>query len=146
MFAESNAWGAAAFVLGVVGLVLGLLVFTFPIAFVLGVLAIVFGIVGLRKPARRTMTRWGTGLGVASLAVSIVGGYIMYRVAIATLDQIDDLSDEIENITDDSVDELSRELEDIVDDAIDRVAEEIDSQNNFDETVRRVIEELDARE
>ena len=62
MIADSNAWGVAAFVLGLVGSVLGLLVVTFAISFVLGVLAVVFGLVGLRKPARRTMTAWAAVL------------------------------------------------------------------------------------
>ncbi len=73
---DPNAWGVAAFILGLVGSLLGLMVFTFPIAFVLGMVALVFGLVRLQKRARRAMTVWETGLGVLCIAISLLGAYV----------------------------------------------------------------------
>ena len=143
MIADSNAWGVAAFVLGLVGSVLGLLVVTFAISFVLGVLAVVFGLVGLRKPARRTMTAWGSGLGVASLAVSFVGAFLMLQLLDAVGDRVDNLDRELESVLDDAVDEVGEEFELILDEQMDRLVAELDARDNL---VDRVVAELDARE
>ena len=150
MIADSNAWGVAAFVLGLVGSVLGLLVVTFAISFVLGVLAVVFGLIGLRKPARRTMTAWGSGLGVASIAVSLVGAFLMLQLLDAVKDRVDNFDRELESVVDDAVDEVgdavdevAEEFELILDEQMDRLLAELDVRDNL---VDRVVAELDARE
>lgn len=117
---DANAWGVAAFVLGLAGSLLGLMVFTFPIAFVLGMLALVFGLVGLRKPDRRAMTIWGTGLGVLSVAVSLLGGYLTLQIVDAIGDRVSDFERDIEFILEDTTDDLGDELRSILYDAIDR--------------------------
>ena len=143
MIADSNAWGVAAFVLGLTGSVLGLLVVTFAISFVLGVLAVVFGLVGLRKPARRTMTAWGSGLGVASIAVSFVGAFLMLQLLGAVGDRVDNMDRELESVLDDALDEVGEEFELIVDEQVDRLVAELEARDNL---VDRVVAELDARE
>ena len=129
MIADVNAWGVAAFVLGLVGVVLGLLVVTFPIAFVLGMLALVFGLVGLRRPARRTMTAWGTGLGVVSLVVSLLGAYLTLQLVNAIDDRVDDFSRDIKSILDDSTDEFGDEFRTVLDNSINRMIKELNARN-----------------
>ena len=129
MIADVNAWGVAAFVCGLVGVLLGLMVLTFPIAFVLGVLALVFGLIGLRKPARRTMTAWGTGLGVVSVVVSLAGAYLTLQLLGAIDDRVDDFSRDIESVLDDSVDEFGDEFRTVLDDTIDRIVKELNGRN-----------------
>ena len=140
---DPNAWGVAAFVLGLVGSLLGLMVFTFPVAFVLGVVALVFGLVGLQKPARRAMTVWGTGLGVLCVAISLLGAYVTLQVVDAIGDRVDGLEREFESVLEDAVDDLGDELRSVLNDAIDRMADEVDKG---DDLVDKVVSEIDARE
>lgn len=75
----SNGLAIAALVCGIVGVVLGILPWTFWAAWVLGVLAIVFGAIGRRKadrePAsgRRSMATAGLILGIVAIVFGIIG-------------------------------------------------------------------------
>lgn len=75
----SNGLAIAGLVCGIVGVVLGLLPWTFWAAWVLGVLAIVFSAIGRRKadrePAagRRSMATAGLILGIVAIGLGIVG-------------------------------------------------------------------------
>lgn len=81
-----NGLAVAALVLGIVGLFFGFIPLTFFLAWILGVLALVFGLIGRRRPARKAMATWGAVLGLAAIAMGVVG--------VVVLDQaIDDLDD-----------------------------------------------------
>lgn len=73
-----NGLGTAALVLGIVGTVLGALLFLFFVVFVLGLLAVIFGLIGRGRAKRgeasnSTAATWGFALGVVSLVLSAVG-------------------------------------------------------------------------
>ena len=139
--ADTNAWGVAGFVLGLVGALLGLMVLTFPVAFVAGVTAIVFGTIGLRKPQRRSMARSAVILGIASVLLSIAGAYLMLQMVGWVGDQFDTAIDDIEDATED----FNREFEDTVDDAIDRIVLELEQLEVADDAVEKLADAIDRR-
>ena len=135
---EANSWGVAAFVLGLIGALVGLLIFLFPIVFVLGMLALVFGLVGLRTRARRQMTAAGVVLGGVAIILSVVGGFMTLRVIDTVTERVDRLDQDIEEVLDNAITKFGRELDTVVDDTSDKIVEEID---DIDDEVGKQIEE-----
>ena len=78
-----NGLAIAGLVCGIVGVVFGLIPWTFWLAWVLGVLAIVFGAIGRRRADRepaagkRSMATAGLILGIVSIALGVVGLIIL---------------------------------------------------------------------
>ena len=143
---ESNPWGAAAFVLGLVGALLALLVVTFPLSFILGVMAIVFGVIGRRAWIRTAMANAGIVLGLVSVALSIVGALLVVSFVGSAVDRVDQIDEEVQAVLDDAIERLSEELDRLADDTSDRIVGEIDEigedlGENIGEGIR---DELDA--
>ncbi len=95
----TNGFAIAALVCGIVGVVFGILPWTFWVAWVLGVLAIVFGAIGRRRADRepvvgkQSMATAGLILGI----VAIVFGIIGLIVLLSFLDGVGSLFDDLES-------------------------------------------------
>lgn len=79
-----NGFGVAALVLALVGLVFTLVPITGFIALILGIIAIVFGLVGWGRARRgiatnRKMNHFGTGIGVITAVLGIVGMVMFFN-------------------------------------------------------------------
>jgi len=78
-----NGLAVAGFVCGIVGVVFGLIPWTFFLAWILGVLGIVFGAIGRRRstkvPAagKRSMATAGLVLGIVAIGLGIVGVIVL---------------------------------------------------------------------
>lgn len=78
-----NGFAVAGFVCGIVGVVFGLIPWTFFLAWILGVLGIVFGAIGRRRatkvPAagKRSMATAGLVLGIIAIGLGIVGVIVL---------------------------------------------------------------------
>lgn len=110
----ANGMAIAALVCGIVGVVLGLIPFTFFLALVLGVCAVVFGPLGWNRankvPAagRKGIAIAGTVLGIVAILLGVIGAFIVD-------DTVDDINQDLESVADDfdeelDLDELNREL------------------------------------
>lgn len=144
---EFNEWGLVAFVLGLIGTLLGVLIFVkpfgllvFPFVAMLGLLAWVFSLVGLRKPARRSLAIWGTGLGSLCMAVSLFGAYLLFQTVDTMDDLVESLGDEVQSIISESVEEVGAELAPIAEESIDQAFENLGSV--VDESIENAAEEL----
>lgn len=75
----------AALVCGIIGVVAGLIPFTFWLAAILGLIALILGVTGWRDTPRRKLARAGTVLGAASIVLAVVG-YVIVANAFKELD------------------------------------------------------------
>ena len=76
----------AALVLGALALLFGVIPVTFFMAWLLGTAALIFGLVARRRPVRTAMATWGALLGLAAIAMGVVGLVILW-------DAFDDLEE-----------------------------------------------------
>jgi hypothetical protein len=92
-----NSFAVAGFVCGIVGVVFGLIPWTFWVAWVLGVLGIVFGALGRRAVARepaagkRSMATAGLVLGIVAIGLGIAGVIVLYTFINDVHSSFDDL-------------------------------------------------------
>lgn len=99
-----NGMAVAGLVLGVVGVVFGLIPFTFFIAFICGLLGLIFGLIGWRKP-KKNPRRGGKGMGIVgsilsaiALALSIWGMTIVFGAVEDIDDAFQEFEEEMEDV------------------------------------------------
>ncbi|MFF9013880.1 DUF4190 domain-containing protein [Streptomyces sp. NPDC014870] len=90
-----NGMGVTALVLGLVGLLFGLIPFTFWLGAILGVMALVFGIVGHGKARKGEATNKGVALsGIILGGVTIVVSLVWLIVLVVAVDEFEKTVDE----------------------------------------------------
>ena len=85
----------ASFVLGIVGLVLSINLFTYPVSFICGLLAIIFGIKGLKENKEdRAKAKSGLIIGIITLIISFIISFIIYKGAMYLIDNLPNIMEE----------------------------------------------------
>ncbi|HIG25017.1 MAG TPA: hypothetical protein EYG34_07530 [Acidimicrobiia bacterium] len=127
-----QGFAVAAFTLAICGIGFGLLPILFPVAFTLGALAVSYGFIGRQSDrTSRGLALAGLLLGLVSLLVGVVGATIVYRAASWAVDEVDQLSDRVEEIVDDleeRIDEQVLEIEASIDETVTQISEDVSGQ------------------